>query len=766
MIDDVFVKDISCDRQGIVDERKDGKRMKMKNVLALVMMLAITITSIPVTVSAQEVSSEEKQTAIAVGRNTSQDMKEYVVGECKISYKLADDKFLTDYDISTENGIIIVGCEGDVKGNLEIPEKIDGYTVVAIDSYAFLNCTSLKSVTLPKTIEFIDEHALDDNDDVHLNVSIYCEENEKIYVYRWAMEMGFTVNEEIEEKEEDLSTKADKFSYKLNEEGTGVIITGYEGKERGDLKIPSEINGYPVTEIGESAFENDRFSGEVTFPSSLVKIGKSAFEDCQLIGELTFPEGLTEIGQRAFCNCGTFSNESLTIPDAITTIEQSAFARCQIAGELKLPSKLESIENWAFDGCEMLSGNLIIPENVSYIGIRAFFGCTKFDKIFVHLLLNEDMYRFGDYAFCMNENNDNVWMPVVFYCCEGTELAEWLTKQGANVVWVSSDKQLGYQYNEAGTGIIITESMVSEGDLRIPEEIAGCPVTEIGDGAFENLDLKNVFLPKSIASIGNSAIRTGAVIHCEEGTYAYQWAKENGFQVEVSSAKTNYRITYVLNGGTNNSANPKSYQSDSKTIKLLEATRKGYKFSGWYSDSNYKTKVTEIATGSTGNKTLYAQWKKTTYKITYKLNSGKNSSKNPSVYTVTTSTIKLKNPTRTGYRFGGWYTSSKYKTKITEIKKGSTGNKTVYAKWTPNKYTIAFKGNGSTSGKMSSMSSRKYGTSYKLTLNTFKKKGYTFVGWNTKANGKGKSYKNKASVKNLTSKNGGKITLYAQWKKK
>lgn len=96
--------------------------MKRKKALALAMALAFTITSIPVTVSAQEVSCEEKQTAIEVERNTNQDVKEYVVGECKISYKLADDKFLTDY-VSAENGIIIVECKGDVKGNLEIPEK-------------------------------------------------------------------------------------------------------------------------------------------------------------------------------------------------------------------------------------------------------------------------------------------------------------------------------------------------------------------------------------------------------------------------------------------------------------------------------------------------------------------------------------------------------------------------------------------------------------------------------------------------------------------
>ena len=82
---------------------------------------------------------------------------------------------------------------------------------------------------------------------------------------------------------------------------------------------------------------------------------------------------------------------------------------------------------------------------------------------------------------------------------------------------------------------------------------------------------------------------------------------------------------------------------------------------------------------------FYAQWKKNTYKITYKLNSGKNNAKNPKKYTVTTSTISLKNPTRKGYTFKGWYYDSKFKKKVTKIAKGSTGNKTLYAKWAKKK---------------------------------------------------------------------------------
>lgn len=153
------------------------------------------------------------------------------------------------------------------------------------------------------------------------------------------------------------------------------------------------------------------------------------------------------------------------------------------------------------------------------------------------------------------------------------------------------------------------------------------------------------------------------------------------------------------------------------------------------------------------------------YTITYQLDGGTNHKLNPGAYTQNSQTIVLKNPTRTGYTFGGWYLDSAYKNKVTQIGQGSTGNLTLYAKWKVNKYNIKFAGNGATGGKMTNLTNRKYGTSYKLTANKFERKGYTFKNWNTKKNGKGKTYKDKASVKNLASANGKTVTLYAQWKK-
>ena len=116
------------------------------------------------------------------------------------------------------------------------------------------------------------------------------------------------------------------------------------------------------------------------------------------------------------------------------------------------------------------------------------------------------------------------------------------------------------------------------------------------------------------------------------------------------------------------------------SISLKNPSCKGYSFKGWYSDSRYRTRIKTIKKGTTGNKTLYAKWSKNSYRITYKLNGGKNTKSNPAKYSITSS-VKLKNPIRKGYRFTGWYTDAACKKKVTAIKKGTTGNKTFYAGW-------------------------------------------------------------------------------------
>ncbi len=151
-----------------------------------------------------------------------------------------------------------------------------------------------------------------------------------------------------------------------------------------------------------------------------------------------------------------------------------------------------------------------------------------------------------------------------------------------------------------------------------------------------------------------------------------------------------YTITFNGNGSTSGSMKKLSNCKYGKKYTLTKNgfKKKGYTFTGWNtkkdgSGKTYKNKaeVKNLSAKADGKVTLYAQWKKTKYTITYNLNKGKNNKNNPSSYNITTKTIKLKSPTRKGYTFVGWYSDKKCTKKVTQIKKGSTGNITLYAKW-------------------------------------------------------------------------------------
>ena len=233
---------------------------------------------------------------------------------------------------------------------------------------------------------------------------------------------------------------------------------------------------------------------------------------------------------------------------------------------------------------------------------------------------------------------------------------------------------------------------------------------------------------------------------------SYKKGTKGNKKLYAKWSKNTYRITYKLNGGKNTKSNPSTY-SVTSSISLKNPSRKGYSFKGWYSDSKYKNKVTSIKK-RTGNLTLYAKWSATSYRITYKLNGGKNTKSNPSTYAVTSS-ISLKNPSCKGYSFKGWYSDSRYRTRIKTIKKGTTGNKTLYAKWSKNSYRITYKLNG---GKNTKSNPAKYSITSSVKLKNPSRKGYRFTGWYTDAACK----KKVTAIKKGTT---GNKTFYAGWRK-
>lgn len=219
-----------------------------------------------------------------------------------------------------------------------------------------------------------------------------------------------------------------------------------------------------------------------------------------------------------------------------------------------------------------------------------------------------------------------------------------------------------------------------------------------------------------------------------------------------NSGNIDSHITYDYDGGTGNNASTYTF-SEGYTLKA--PTKMGYTFTGWTGSNGTTPQLyVTIPRNTQGDKSYKANWQLTTYTITYNLNGGTNSNSNPATYTVESNTITLANPTRTDYMFGGWYTNSSLTNKKAQIAKGSTGDLTLYAKWTPTQYAITYNLNGGTN---SGSNPAKYTVeSGAITFANPTRAGYTFGGW----------YTNSACTQSTTgiaAGSHGNMTVYAKW---
>ncbi|MBR5421466.1 MAG: InlB B-repeat-containing protein [Lachnospiraceae bacterium] len=159
------------------------------------------------------------------------------------------------------------------------------------------------------------------------------------------------------------------------------------------------------------------------------------------------------------------------------------------------------------------------------------------------------------------------------------------------------------------------------------------------------------------------------------------------------------------------------------------------------------------------------------YKIEYVLNGPEDDSwdavtnppENPDSYSPGDS-IRLKKPTREGYSFGGWYKDAALTKKITKIKKNSTGDLCLYAKWTENKYTVVFKANGG-KGRMKKLRGTA-AADLKLPSCAFSYAAHGFRSWKSAklACEEGLEFGPEGTIKagSVTGR-GEKLVLYAQW---
>jgi hypothetical protein len=169
-----------------------------------------------------------------------------------------------------------------------------------------------------------------------------------------------------------------------------ITITGYTGSG-GAVIIPTNINGFAVTSIGNSAFQTSSITS-VTIPDSVTSIGSGAFYDCYRLSSVTIPNGVTNLGVEAFYYCENLTG--ISIPSSLTSIGNEVFYDCYSLSSATIPGSITNIGNEAFYFCEDLP-SVTIPGSVSGIGESAFVGCSSLTNV----TMDSGVVSIGDEAF-------------------------------------------------------------------------------------------------------------------------------------------------------------------------------------------------------------------------------------------------------------------------------------------------------------------------------------------------------------------------------
>ena len=308
-----------------------------------------------------------------------------------------------------------------------------------------------------------------------------------------------------------------------------------------------------------------------------------------------------------------------------------------------------------------------------------------------------------------SENNPNEYVPEKLPL-----LLENPTKSGYKFVgWYDNENFTGESITEISAGTMGDVTLYAKWnalDYRISYELNGGTNAENPDG----YDVSD--LPVSL----HAPSRTGYIFKGwymgENRVLAIPVGTTGNVVVSAKWEPITYTIDFDTNGGLPTLSSI-DYTIESDSFTLQEITKAGYTFDGWY---NGETKVTEITTGTYGNMTLVAKWTADLYTISYDLADGVNSPENPTSYTIESGLITLKDPTRVGYTFAGWFNGEQL---VTTIDSNTLENISLTAKWTVNSYKLTFDVDGNLTEK-----TFKYGESITAIENPTKV-GHTFVGW-------------------------------------
>ena len=256
--------------------------------------------------------------------------------------------------------------------DIDIPEKLDGYTVTGLgkDSFSIddlysplyeIHHTKIHSVTIPQSVTSIGDSA-------------------------------FAGCKKLD-------------SLTINDAATSI---GRRAFAECPLTTTLEL-GENITTIGNSAFYDCRGLKNVTIPQSVTSIGDSAFGECSSLETLSLGENIKTIGDSAFYHCINLGKDdltSVTIPQSVTSIGKDAFRFCNNMKSLTINGAIESMGARAFAGCISLK-TLSLGENIKRIGHFAFADCSSLTNV----TIPQSVTSIGNYVFRYCTLLKNVTIP-------------------------------------------------------------------------------------------------------------------------------------------------------------------------------------------------------------------------------------------------------------------------------------------------------------------------------------------------------------------
>ncbi len=381
------------------------------------------------------------------------------IGDCAFSYC----NNLTSIEIpnSVTKLAVLTFLGADNLTNIQIPDS-----VTSIGSCAFDECTSLTTVYYSGTEEKWNDISIGTGNDSLQNSNI---------IYKSAEYLTYTVS---------------------NGKAT---ITACNKSVSGSLALPSTLGGYPVTSIGDGAFDG-----------------------CINITSVIIPDTVISIGDNAFPNCSNLT--SVVIPNSVTSMGICTFTFCNKLTNVEIGNSLTSIDNYTFGSCSSLT-SIVIPNSVTSIGISAFLECNNLTSI----TIGNSVTSIGNYAFNACNKLTELEIPdsltsigdKVFERCYALKEIRVSEKNSA----YSSVK--GILFNKNMSNLICYPYGRTEASYIIPSS-----VTSISNSAFTLCNsLTSIVIPTSVTSIGNSAF-----YYCKGLTTVYYCGTEEQWnKISISS---------------------------------------------------------------------------------------------------------------------------------------------------------------------------------------------------------------------------------------